>query len=207
MSAANDVWSLGVILVNLTCGRNPWKRASVEDSTFQAYLKDPFFLKTILPLSSEMVSILSRVFELDPIKRISIPELRQLILECPRFTENPMVQTPWVPEQIDYIPHAIVYGPHGTPVCPDLWLVVGLCAILGFLPVCCFGRFGYHRGLLGFRYHVACSLPAGPRLQAGLPFCLRGALLSRGSLCLWPHSPQPTGLRDSRLIAPCLAAA
>ncbi|CAI7619619.1 unnamed protein product [Penicillium glandicola] len=104
MSAANDVWSLGVILVNLTCGRNPWKRASIEDSTFQAYLKDPFFLKTILPLSSEMVSILSRVFELDPIKRISIPELRQLILECPRFTENPMVQTPWVPEQIDYIP-------------------------------------------------------------------------------------------------------
>lgn len=104
MSAANDVWSLGVILVNLTCGRNPWKRASVEDSTFQAYLKDPFFLKTILPLSSEMVSILSRVFELDPMKRISIPELRQLILECPRFTENPVVQTPWVPEQIDYIP-------------------------------------------------------------------------------------------------------
>ncbi|KAJ5793555.1 hypothetical protein N7457_000154 [Penicillium paradoxum] len=104
MSAANDVWSLGVILVNLTCGRNPWKRASIEDSTFQAYLKDPFFLKTILPLSTDMVSILSRVFELDPSKRITIPELRQLILECPRFTENPMVQAPWVPEQIAYIP-------------------------------------------------------------------------------------------------------
>lgn len=106
MSAANDVWSLGVILVNLTCGRNPWKRASVEDSTFQAYLKDPFFLKSILPLSSEMVCILSRVFERDPSKRISIPELRQAILECPRFTENPVVQppTPWVPEQVDYIP-------------------------------------------------------------------------------------------------------
>ncbi|CAG8066231.1 unnamed protein product [Penicillium salamii] len=101
MSAANDVWSLGVILVNLTCGRNPWKRASVEDSTFQAYLKDPFFLKSILPLSSEMVCILSRVFERDPCKRITISELRQVILECPRFTENPMVQ-PWVPE--DYIP-------------------------------------------------------------------------------------------------------
>jgi hypothetical protein len=38
-----------------------------------------------------------------PIKRISIPELRQLILECPRFTENPMVQTPWVPEQGDMV--------------------------------------------------------------------------------------------------------
>ncbi|KAL3469824.1 kinase-like domain-containing protein [Aspergillus californicus] len=92
-SAPNDVWSLGVILVNLTCGRNPWKRASVDDSTFRAYLKDPFFLKSILPLSDEMVCILSRLFEVDPSKRITIPELRQLILDCPRFTLNPM--TPW----------------------------------------------------------------------------------------------------------------
>ncbi|KKK19239.1 hypothetical protein P175DRAFT_0492326 [Aspergillus ochraceoroseus IBT 24754] len=92
-SAPNDVWSLGVILVNLTCGRNPWKRASIEDSTFRAYLKDPYFLKSILPLSDEMICILSRIFELDPSKRITIPELRQLILDCPRFTLNPM--TPW----------------------------------------------------------------------------------------------------------------
>ena len=98
-SSANDVWSLGVMLVNLTCGRNPWKRASLEDSTFRAYLKDPFFLKSILPLSTEMVCILSRVFERDPSKRITIPELRQLILECPRFTETPM-PAPWVPDQI-----------------------------------------------------------------------------------------------------------
>lgn len=107
-SPANDVWSLGVMLVNLTCGRNPWKRASLEDSTFRAYLKDPFFLKTILPLSTEMVYILSRVFERDPAKRITIPELRQLILECPRFTETPLpvpvsVPSPWVPEQIPQV--------------------------------------------------------------------------------------------------------
>ncbi|KAL4810457.1 kinase-like domain-containing protein [Aspergillus unguis] len=92
-SAPNDVWSLGVVLVNLTCGRNPWKRASIEDSTFRAYLKDPAFLKSILPLSDEMVLILSRVFEPNPAKRITIPELRQIILDCPRFTVNPM--TPW----------------------------------------------------------------------------------------------------------------
>lgn len=109
MSAANDVWSLGVMLVNLTCGRNPWKRASPDDSTFQAYLKDPFFLKSILPLSTEMVCILSRVFERDPSKRITIPELRQAILECPCFTENPMAQ-PWVPEQLDYIPQPFMFN-------------------------------------------------------------------------------------------------
>jgi serine/threonine protein kinase len=92
-SAPNDVWSLGVILVNLTCGRNPWKRASIDDSTFRAYLKDPFFLKTILPLSNEMIFVLSRIFECDPSKRITIPELRRLIMDCPRFTTTPWVSS------------------------------------------------------------------------------------------------------------------
>ncbi|KAJ5722566.1 hypothetical protein N7488_000601 [Penicillium malachiteum] len=112
-SAANDVWSLGVMLVNLTCGRNPWKRASMEDSTFRAYLKDPFFLKSILPLSTEMVCILSRVFERDPSKRITIPELRQLIVECPRFTEPPVAS--WVPDQI---PQADYYVQPQMPFIP-----------------------------------------------------------------------------------------
>jgi serine/threonine protein kinase len=75
-SAPNDIWSLGVILVNLTCGRNPWKKASPEDSTFRAYLKDSKFLRTILPLSPELDSILRLVFECDPHKRISIQKLR-----------------------------------------------------------------------------------------------------------------------------------
>jgi len=85
-TAPNDVWSLGVILVNLTCGRNPWKRASFEDSTFRAYMKDPKFLRSILPVSVELDSILKRIFEFNPAKRITIPELRDLILRCPRFT-------------------------------------------------------------------------------------------------------------------------
>ncbi len=87
-SAPNDVWSLGVILVNLTCGRNPWKRASPEDSTFRAFLQDPKFLWSILPLSAELDSILHRVFECDPLKRISIHELRDLIVACPRLTTS-----------------------------------------------------------------------------------------------------------------------
>ena len=87
-SGPNDVWSLGVVLVNLTCGRNPWKRASVEDATFRAYLKDQHFLSSILPLSQELDSILRRIFECDPAKRITIPELRELILKCPRFTRR-----------------------------------------------------------------------------------------------------------------------
>ncbi|EDN02255.1 Ran1-like serine/threonine protein kinase, negative regulator of sexual conjugation and meiosis, nitrosative stress-induced transcript [Histoplasma capsulatum] len=101
-SAPNDVWSLGVILVNLSCGRNPWKRASTEDSTFRAFLKDPQFLRTILPLSPELNSILRRIFECDPQKRISISELRKLIVECPRFTlrsGSPLSMAPTPPCQ------------------------------------------------------------------------------------------------------------
>ncbi|RPA93007.1 kinase-like protein [Choiromyces venosus 120613-1] len=88
-SAPNDVWSLGVILVNLTCGRNPWKRASPSDSTFRAYLKDPRMLRTILPLSQELDTILRMIFECNPQKRITIPELRFRIMSCRRFTTGP----------------------------------------------------------------------------------------------------------------------
>ena len=83
-----------MVLVNLTCGRNPWKRASAEDATFRAYLRDPGFLRSILPLSPELDAILRRVFEVDPSKRIGIAELRDLIERCPRFTMAPRSVAP-----------------------------------------------------------------------------------------------------------------
>ena len=99
-SAPNDVWSLGVILVNLTCGRNPWKRASVEDATFRAYLKDSRFLSSILPISSELERILGRIFECNPSRRIALSELRELILNCHCFTARPKL--PPTPPPMDY---------------------------------------------------------------------------------------------------------
>lgn len=110
-SIPNDVWSLGVILVNLTCGRNPWKRASIEDSTFRAYLKNPKFLSSILPLSPELDSILRRIFECDPRRRISIPELRDLIVRCPRFTTKPSAAPPTPPLEPTYVEEPIMVAP------------------------------------------------------------------------------------------------
>jgi serine/threonine protein kinase len=86
MCAPNDVWSLGVILVNLTCGRNPWKQASFQDSTYRAFARSQDFLKTILPLSEELNDILGRVFHPTPELRITLPELRERIMACPMFT-------------------------------------------------------------------------------------------------------------------------
>ncbi|KAM4067059.1 kinase [Hirsutella rhossiliensis] len=86
MCAPNDVWSLGVILVNLTCGRNPWKHALFQDSTYRAYARSRDFLKTILPLSDELNDILARIFNPSPEHRITLPELRNRIMACSSFT-------------------------------------------------------------------------------------------------------------------------
>ncbi|PVH78714.1 kinase-like protein, partial [Cadophora sp. DSE1049] len=87
--APNDIWSLGVILVNLTCGRNPWKQASAEDSTYKAFTRNRDFLKTILPLSDELNEILGMIFERNPEKRITVSELKQRIIECIHFSAPP----------------------------------------------------------------------------------------------------------------------
>lgn len=107
LCAPNDVWSLGVILVNLTCGRNPWKQASVEDSTYRAFSRNPDFLKTILPLTDDLNDILGRIFSQNPDQRITLAELRDRILACSGFTVPAVptdVQTPpQSPEPIEYV--------------------------------------------------------------------------------------------------------
>ncbi|KAI9509251.1 kinase-like protein [Russula earlei] len=76
----NDIWSLGIILLNLITGRNPWKSASSSDPTFQAYLQDPVnFLPSVLPISAEVNEILLRTLDINWRNRISITELRRAI--------------------------------------------------------------------------------------------------------------------------------
>lgn len=80
-----DVWSLGIILVNLVCGRNPWRIASPQDESFNSFLADPRFLKRILPISDDCLYILSRIFTLNPEERVTLPELRELICAIGTF--------------------------------------------------------------------------------------------------------------------------
>ncbi|SNX82065.1 related to serine/threonine protein kinase [Melanopsichium pennsylvanicum] len=85
-TAANDVWSLGVILVNLICGRNPWKQACPADDTFREYLRNPDFLKEILPISEGINTILKRVFTFRAESRCTIADLRRMIRSVDRLT-------------------------------------------------------------------------------------------------------------------------
>jgi len=77
-----------VILINLTTGRNPWRHATPKDQTFKAFMEDPDFLRSILPLSRAANDVLKRCFTLDPRQRITAAELRREVLAVDRFTMN-----------------------------------------------------------------------------------------------------------------------
>ena len=98
----NDIWSLGIILLNLITGRNPWKSASMDDCTFQAYLRDPaHFLPTVLPISQEVNALLVRVLHVDWRHRMTLNEMRQELKEIENFYspdvlfEDSMARCPW----------------------------------------------------------------------------------------------------------------
>ncbi|KAJ7065002.1 kinase-like domain-containing protein [Mycena amicta] len=98
----NDIWSLGIVLLNLATGRNPWKAAIVSDSTFRAYLQDPSeFLLSVLPISAELNAVLVRMLEIDWRDRITIPQLRLALSRVKSFYsegavfDGSMARCPW----------------------------------------------------------------------------------------------------------------
>ncbi|KAI1314446.1 hypothetical protein EDD11_002148 [Mortierella claussenii] len=81
LPSKSDVWSLGIIFLNLRFGRNPWKmsRASA-DATFAAYAQDPKVLDGMFPeLSASALQFLHRVLCVDPNERADCFEALELL--------------------------------------------------------------------------------------------------------------------------------
>ncbi|KAI8326007.1 kinase-like protein, partial [Martensiomyces pterosporus] len=87
-AAPNDVWALGIILINLATGRNPWNRAHVSDPLFRRYLTDKSFLCRAIRATPAYEHIIHRVLDVNPATRCSLKELRLLVQNCPQFVEG-----------------------------------------------------------------------------------------------------------------------
>jgi len=93
-----DIWSLGILLINLITSRNPWREASMNDSTFASYFhshpysqtwlpNDPkpqpsrSTLQDILPMSTTISCILSQILHPVPSERLSLEEIKVIFEE------------------------------------------------------------------------------------------------------------------------------
>ncbi|TRM59171.1 kinase-like domain-containing protein [Schizophyllum amplum] len=84
-NSANDVWALGVIFVNILSKRRPWHKAVMRDPCFAAFVNNPDWIYDSLPVSSSASAIVKRVFEVDPLRRLCLPEFRRSVVEVDTF--------------------------------------------------------------------------------------------------------------------------
>ncbi|KAA1475938.1 kinase-like protein [Dentipellis sp. KUC8613] len=84
-SRHSDIWALGIILINMLAGRNPWHRASPEDEGFAEFLRNPEVLSYKMPISREANIILRHVLAESPVRRLTLRALRDCIEDVHSF--------------------------------------------------------------------------------------------------------------------------
>ncbi|KAK7457150.1 hypothetical protein VKT23_010450 [Stygiomarasmius scandens] len=85
-TAKNDIWALGVILINLITARSPWQLAGTKDYCFKNFLDNPTWLLETLPVSGSAFALMMSMLQLYPQKRTgSISELRRMVVALDTF--------------------------------------------------------------------------------------------------------------------------
>jgi len=79
----NDVWSLGIILVELVCGLHPLKYTPLE--SYRDFCRGVSRIRAVLQTSNEVHAILFDVFQEIPERRPDVRQLRKMIEECDKF--------------------------------------------------------------------------------------------------------------------------
>lgn len=88
---SGDIWSLGVLFINITCARNPWPVANINDrhEVFANYiLQNKNILQTILPILRQFNRLLNEIFNLNPNLRIPLDQLADKIVEVDFFHDR-----------------------------------------------------------------------------------------------------------------------
>jgi serine/threonine protein kinase len=73
----SDVWSLGVILINMLAGQNPWCEPSMADEMYREYVQEPGFFERHFTNDNELVEILEGCLDRDADTRWGIEKLCQ----------------------------------------------------------------------------------------------------------------------------------
>jgi serine/threonine protein kinase len=87
---AADIWALGVLLLNMIFGRNPWHEASFSDAVFNSYINvDTAILKRNLKISDNLDHFLRhKVFNMDPDKRCDVMEFAEFVAAQKQFLDT-----------------------------------------------------------------------------------------------------------------------
>jgi serine/threonine protein kinase len=99
-----DVWSLGIILLNLLRGKSPWQEANNNDPVFRRYQRGEIgVIKNAFKLTEQGWYIACRMLQLDPQDRASVGEVAELI--------ETYQDVPWVTDVAPRREHAYFMGP------------------------------------------------------------------------------------------------
>lgn len=84
-----DIWSLGILIINLTCTRNPWSKASIlDDRAFAHFNKNSSILLRILPISQDLFQLLDQILRINPLERINYTSICEQFLNLQSFTKD-----------------------------------------------------------------------------------------------------------------------
>lgn len=89
-TAQNDIWALGVILVNLVTGCNPWQAARNDDLCYEEFLTTEAHFYDRDNLSDGVAELLHKIFDLNAHARPTIPEMRRTIMGLRSFWKKPV---------------------------------------------------------------------------------------------------------------------
>ncbi|KAI8058102.1 hypothetical protein BDF22DRAFT_22579 [Syncephalis plumigaleata] len=85
-SAMADVWSLGILLLNMVTAQNPWKHAHPNENAFMLYQHEPrSFLGKMFPITDELQASVCWALELNAAKRCTVQEFCKSVLKCERL--------------------------------------------------------------------------------------------------------------------------
>ena len=86
----SDIWSLGIILINMISGRNPWHEAKMSDAVFKDYaFSNPDIIRQNLLIADKVDDFLrENVFNLDPMKRCTPKEFRDFVIQQDSFKQD-----------------------------------------------------------------------------------------------------------------------